>query len=411
MAPPRAGDPSETQHGLSAHPGWLPALLVVPIALWALVVLLVGGNTEGHAIRRFYRDLGYATLVVLAVPYLQVWRRLSFRKRRAHMARTMRWHIAAAYLAFGLMVVHARGHLFRLPLTSLIVVLFAVVLFSGALGMLMQKTVFRLMPMALEQELGLEQLHAERQRLMDDADRLVANYSMLTAADIRDWRGFCAVLLDENSKINARIWNHKQFLHAPREIVQAVVANQTQPETKDVLLAALNGLLRSPKFCTAKDFDGLPLSDETAMLLRRPQKELTELEIERRNRLYLELACPEYIAPSAKPPAAVSRFFEEEVAGYLRSQFPSWDWIFQRSALEPISRNHYLRLQALVDRGHAGTIKQLWDWVERRRQMDLEYWLHRLARVWLWAHGPLAWPLLVLVLYHTVWAVYYGGIF
>ena len=41
----------------------------------------------------------------------------------------------------------------------------------------------------------------------------------------------------------------------------------------------------------------------------------------------------------------------------------------------------------------------------------LEYWLHRLARAWLWLHGPAAWPLLVLVLYHVYWSIYYGGFF
>ena len=56
-------------------------------------------------------------------------------------------------------------------------------------------------------------------------------------------------------------------------------------------------------------------------------------------------------------------------------------------------------------------IKQLWDWVERRRRMDLEFWLHGLARSWIWIHGPAAWPLLMLVLNHVVINLYYGGFF
>jgi hypothetical protein len=194
-------------------------------------------------------------------------------------------------------------------------------------------------------------------------------------------------------------------------IVRTAVADRAEPEAKDVLIAALNELLRTPEFCKSKDFEGLPLTEEAAELIGRPPREMNDAEIERRNRLYLELSYPEYVAQSRFPRERVGRFFEEAVAGYLRSEFPSWGWIFHRSALEPISVNHYLRVRALADPSQAGMIKQLWDWVERRRQMDLEYWLHRLARAWLWAHGPAAWPLLALAVYHVVSSLYYGGFF
>jgi hypothetical protein len=376
-----------------------------------VAAVLPWADVESPRVHRFCRDLGYVVLAAMIVPYLYVWRRLSLHQHLGHMTRWMRWHIAAAYLAFGLMVVHARGHLFRRELTTWVVVLFAVVMLSGMLGLLIQKTVFRLLALTHAEELGLQRLHDERQSLIAEADRLVRNYSMLTAADFKDWRGFCAKLVEEKSKVNAKIWKDKRFPHAPRAIVQASVGAGAEPTPKEVLVAAINDLLRTPEFCKAKDFEGLVLTDEAAQLLRRPVKELTDSEIERRNRLYLELACKEYIASSWKPPATLERFFEERVASYLRSDFPSWGWLFRRSALEPISENHYQRVRALVAPEQAGMIDQLWEWVKRRHRMDLEYWLQRLARAWLWLHGPFAWPLLVLVIYHVVWSIYYGGCF
>jgi hypothetical protein len=326
----------------------------------------------------------------------------------------MQWHIASAYLAFGLMVVHARGHLFRGELTSWVVILFAVVMLSGLLGLVIQKTVFRLIALTQDEELGLQRLREERQRLIDEADRLVANYSMLTAADFKDWQGFCSKLMEEKSKVYAKIWKKLGF--APRTIVRAASASHADAEPNEVLIAAINTLLRTPKFCDEKDFEDLKkdlkdstLTDEADQLAKGPLIEMTDPGIERRNRLYLELACPEHIARSEKPPPTVEWFFKERVAGYLRSDFPSWSWLFHGSALEPVSRNHFLRVRALVAPDHTGVIDQLWDWVQKRSQMDREYWLQRLARSWLWVHGPAAWPLLVLVLYHAFRSIYYGG--
>ncbi len=411
MASPRNRHPTEPRRSQGVHPPWLVVLLLILVAAWVVFATLPWVDVTTPAVHRFCRDLGYVALVAMVVPYLYVWRRLSLHRRYGSMTRWMHVHIATAYLAFGLMVVHARGHLFRGQVTGAIVVLFAVVLLSGMLGLLLQKAVFRLMSLTLDEELGLVRLHSERLRLIEEAGQLVANYSMLTEADIHDWRGFCTLLLDETSKANAKIWRHKRFPHDPRTIVQAAVASRAEPEAKNALIAALNDLLRTSEFCKSKDFEGLELTDEAAELLQRPPKELTDSEIERRNRLYLELSCPEHIARSKKPPETVGLFFEEAVAGYLRSEFPSWGWLFRRSALEPVSENHYLRVRALADPDQAGMIKQLWDWVERRRRMDLEYWLHRLARSWLWVHGPAAWPLLVLVLYHVVSSLYYGRFF
>jgi hypothetical protein len=391
-------------------------LLLVPIGAWLVVATLPWADGESPALHRFCRDLGYVVLAALIVPYLYIWRRLSLHQHFGHMVRWMRWHIAAAYLAFGLMVVHARGHLFRGALTTWVVILFAVVMLSGMLGLVIQKTVFRLLALTQDEELGLQRLHDERQSLIAKADRLVTNYSMLTAADFKDWRGFCSKLVEEKSKANVKIWKKLRFV--PRLIVRKTNASPADAEPNEVVIAAINKLLRTDKFCrpedfVEKDFHGMAPWDEVnqGQGLRRPAEELTDSEIERRNRLYLELACNEHIAWSRKPPATVARFFEERVARYLRSEFPSWSWLFRGSTLEPVSRNHYQQVRALVAPEQAGMIDQLWEWVEQRRRMDLEYWLHRLARAWLWLHGPAAWPLLVLVLYHVFRSIYYGGFF
>jgi hypothetical protein len=79
--------------------------------------------------------------------------------------------------------------------------------------------------------------------------------------------------------------------------------------------------------------------------------------------------------------------------------------------MEPVSLNHYLRVCELVSPEQRKGIDELWEYVQRRRQLDVEYWFHRLTRVWLLVHGPAAWALLVLVVVHVISSIYYGGFF
>ena len=74
-------------------------------------------------------------------------------------------------------------------------------------------------------------------------------------------------------------------------------------------------------------------------------------------------------------------------------------------------RNHYLRVRELVSPEQRKGIDEQWGFVQRRRQLDIEFWFHRLARVWLLVHGPAAWALLALVAAHVVTSIYYGGWF
>src|SRR5262245_51437416 len=128
MASPR--NPTAPRRSRRAHPPWLLLLLVIPVAAWITFSPLPAVDLAAPAIRRFCRDLGYAALAAMVLPYLYVW--LGFLPQRLLGSVTgwMQWHIAAAYLAFALLVVHARGHLFRGALTSAIVILLAVVMLS-----------------------------------------------------------------------------------------------------------------------------------------------------------------------------------------------------------------------------------------------------------------------------------------
>jgi hypothetical protein len=382
----------------------------VPVVAWQAAAHWPWTDAESFASRRLCRDLGYLALAAILVPYFYVARRWLLFWPMGHMTRWMRWHIGASYLAFGVMVAHARGHLFRVGLSSWIVALFAVVVLTGWLGLLLQRVVFRLMALTLGEELGPERLEPQRRDLIERADRLIANESLLTVHDVTDWPKFCEALRDKRSVLGRKVGSNQRFADIPRTLVARADGAALDRKEKVTIIDGVNALLQRPQFCNSQEFRNLTPTPEVQALLKRPWKELSEREIERRNRSLLELAHPGIIAASRPPLAPVVRFYTEEVGRYLKSPFPSWGWFFGRSALEPVPRNHYLRVKALAGPEQAGIIKELWDYVQLRRRMDLESWLHRLTRCWLVLHGPAALALLGLVALHVLANLYYGGL-
>lgn len=71
--------------------------------------------------------------------------------------------------------------------------------------------------------------------------------------------------------------------------------------------------------------------------------------------------------------------------------------------------NYYTRTRELAPPRQDRIIEQLWQLVELRRQLDIEYWFDRLARMWVLIHAPAAAALLLLVINHVVGSMRYGG--
>lgn len=131
-------------------------------------------------------------------------------------------------------------------------------------------------------------------------------------------------------------------------------------------------------------------------------------EIQRRNRLSIEMWSEE-VGESRPPDSAVKGFFDGDVRPVLEAPDPSWGWIFTSGAREPILESRVEALRMLVGPGQARIVDALMNWVERRRQLDVEFWLDRLANCWVKVHGWLAWLLLALVLDHVVGSCLRGG--
>jgi hypothetical protein len=108
-------------------------------------------------------------------------------------------------------------------------------------------------------------------------------------------------------------------------------------------------------------------------------------------------------------PEVIRTFCEAAVRDCLAPAYSVVGWLRGRRGSAFLSRNGYERAHRFGDVQQQEIVTRIWNFVEARRAMDLEYRLHQLGRSWLLIHGPAAWALLVLMIEHAVMSIWYGG--
>ncbi|MCI0681450.1 MAG: hypothetical protein L0Y71_05035 [Gemmataceae bacterium] len=161
-------------------------LFAALVLLWILVAL--GPEWESFGLRAAARLAGYGAFVAMLVPYLHILRRCFRYRQGPPMTAWLRWHIAAAYLAFLLVIVHSRGRA-NSPLTLALVWLTWIVMISGVVGFYGQKLLYSFLPRMVAREFGLERLEPQRVFMLQAAEELVRKKELAESPDVI--RGFC----------------------------------------------------------------------------------------------------------------------------------------------------------------------------------------------------------------------------
>jgi ACS family glucarate transporter-like MFS transporter len=113
--------------------------------------------------------------------------------------------------------------------------------------------------------------------------------SLLTEKDVSDLHGFAKVLTESATSPAARL----AAVIRPMLSAEKLPHANAQPAT--YLIEGLNQLIRRRDLYDSVDLNEFALPDEAYRLAAVPTHELTEAEVERRNRLLLEAAFPDYI--------------------------------------------------------------------------------------------------------------------
>ncbi|MCS7046525.1 MAG: hypothetical protein NZO58_09235 [Gemmataceae bacterium] len=178
------------------------------------ILLALTPAWDGPAWRGLARWAGYGALFAMLVPYVHIVVRWLRPTRRAMMTRWLRWHIAAAYLALILVLVHSQGRA-DTPLTWALFWLTWIVIISGVVGYYGQKLLYALLPRLVVREFGLERLEPQRQHLVQAAQALLQKKEMQGAPEVI--QSFCTTAVAECLAPPLRMWERFGRTWSPSE--------------------------------------------------------------------------------------------------------------------------------------------------------------------------------------------------
>jgi hypothetical protein len=389
------------------HPGWA-ALLGLLVVAWCVARLVPAG--EGPALQAVARSSGYLAFLFMLVPYVHIARRCFRHRHGRRMTTWLRWHIGAAYLALFLLLVHCQGRS-RGGLTLALLWCFWGVMISGVVGFYGQKLLYRLLPLLVKREYGLELLEAQREELRQRGLALLAEVALPS------WQAFAARLSAAGDRLYGLLSGKLLDAEGKEALDRALKALKKgaysdedwreEQHDRATLAAALDRALAS-EAVTELGAGLAPeaLGPELRDLLGRDGATLTARQRRRRNLLLLAALCPDTVTAV---PGVVEQFCEARARPRLERAFTFGRWLLTAGRDDRVAHNEFTAAFEVADPRQGAVLKRLWDLVEERRQLDLEYRLHQLGRLWLLFHGPLAAALLLLTLEHVVMSLRYGG--
>jgi hypothetical protein len=379
---------------------WSIGYFLSLIAAWWIVRALPEPGPADFA--RYYRPIGYLAALAMVVPYVHIFRR-RFRYRRGpwSMSTWMRLHVACSYGFFLAVLFHSHARLGS-AITPVLLVLTWTVMLSGTIGFYGQKLIYRLMPLVVDREYGLERLGPESKSLRLRVEERVAAYPAIAREDVRDWPGFCESLRGDNSPVGAAI--SARLPPHIRAIVGDLAADGPDQKQNAEVLSAVNGLLGREDLFTRVDGstvgDGGPLA--------RSDVDASSMKL--RNYRHLIHLLGDQIADRSGRTEAIERFFETVLEERFRKPVGLRVSLFGWGSAAAVSRSLFLRVRAMAEPDQGEILQNIWDAVELRRQMDVEFWLHGLGRLWLLVHGPAAYLLAIFTALHIWGSIRYGGL-
>ncbi|HEY2881694.1 MAG TPA: hypothetical protein VGJ15_04660 [Pirellulales bacterium] len=174
---------------LAEHKAWIALVTVVALAAagWYAVQAIHSGRLPGGASAQGL-VFGIGGAIIMLFEFL-LWPRKHFRVLRIGMVKVwMRAHIWLGLLTVPLILLHS-GFTWGGQLSTLLALVFIVVIASGIYGLWMQQWLPKLMLNELPAETIVSQVDHVARNLCEDAEQLVAATCGLEADEITQWRG------------------------------------------------------------------------------------------------------------------------------------------------------------------------------------------------------------------------------
>jgi hypothetical protein len=291
--------------------------------------------------------------------------------------RWLRAHIWLTLLTIPLVILHSG---FRLggPMTTLIIVLYIVVMVSGIYGLILQHYLPNAMMERLPAESVYEQIPHIRAQLVAAATKMRDSFKPSPPK--------------------------KPDAGAPAPSAEKTVTAGSAP------MASTAAELSTPT-ARAKTVVGSTITAETVAL---PEKKPEEKTLPSPTAEKPAASAPAAAQPAAKPApaappakaapatdadseAALLEFLDRQIIPYLSAH--RGDRI--RLGNARFSEDTFRFVKLRVTEGYRDRVEEMQSWCDERRMLDLQLKLHHWLHAWLFVHAPVSFLLLMLVFWHA----------
>lgn len=321
--------------------------------------------------------------------------------RIGNLQRWLRAHIWLTLLTIPLVILHS-GFRFGGPMTTLLVIVYAIVMVSGIYGLALQHQLPRIMKERLPAETVYEQIPHIRAQLLAAAtkmrDSLKPNPPAKTDAGAPAASPTKAVTTGSTPMASTTADLSTPAARAKTVVGSTITAETVSaPGTESVAAQKGLGTDRAPAMAASATIPApVAKAPET---MGQPAPPMAKSAA----------APPAAPAKSAAPvndpdsEAALAEFLEQQILPYLAARRGDKFQLGSNRYSEDLFRFVKLR----VAEAYRGRVEEIQAWCDERRMLDLQVRLQHWLHGWLFVHAPISFLLIMLTVWHAYVTLFY----
>lgn len=299
--------------------------------------------------------------------------------RIGNLQRWLRAHIWLTLLTIPLVILHS-GFRFGGPMTTLLVVLYAIVMVSGVYGLALQHQLPRIMKERLPAETVYEQIPHVRAQLLAAATKMRDSFKPNPPAKT-----------DAGPPASSPI----KAVTAGSTPMASTSADLSTPvaRAKTVVGSTITAATVSTPATVAAVADS-----GSAATSATPQAKPAATQ-------------PQPAAAAAKPAPATDPESEAALVEFLEQQILPYLAV-HRGDKRQLGKSHYSEelfrfVRLRVGETYRGRVEEIQSWCDERRMLDLQVRLQHWLHGWLFVHAPLSFLLIMLTVWHAYVTLFY----
>ena len=299
--------------------------------------------------------------------------------RIGNLQRWLRAHIWLTLLTIPLVILHS-GFRFGGPMTTLLVVLYAIVMVSGVYGLALQHQLPRIMKERLPAETVYEQIPHVRAQLLAAATKMRDSFKPNPPAKT-----------DAGPPASSPI----KAVTAGSTPMASTSADLSTPvaRAKTVVGSTITAATVSTPATVAAVADS-----GSAATSATPQAKPAATQ-------------PQPAAAAAKPAPATDPESEAALVEFLEQQILPYLAV-HRGDKRQLGKSHYSEelfrfVRLRVGEMYRGRVEEIQSWCDERRMLDLQVRLQHWLHGWLFVHAPLSFLLIMLTVWHAYVTLFY----